>query len=284
VDHDAWRLQRSFAPGAFDGVLTADGPEVGVIVPARDEEATIEGVLAPLVALRDTGLVADVAVALNGSSDATGTLAAAAGARVVDVGPALGKGDAVWRALESVRGDVVCLIDADLIDVDRTWVEQLAGPLLADPAVRLVKGAFTRPLHADGTLDESGGGRVTELLAKPLLRRFYPELTVLRQPLSGQIAVRREHLAALPIWTGYALEIGMLLDTWRGHGLEAIAEADIGVVRNRHQRLSDLSAMSEAILWCVNVHLVRDGRLREPGGAAPAGVEERAARARSLSA
>jgi glucosyl-3-phosphoglycerate synthase len=284
VDHDAWRQQRSFAPGAFDGVLSRSTADVAVIVPARNEEATIGHVLEPLVALRDAGLVADVAVALTGSADATGAVAADAGARVLDVGSALGKGDAVWRALEHVRGDVVCLVDADLIDVDSTWIEQLAGPLLTDPAVRLVKGAFTRPLHADGTLDETGGGRVTELLAKPLLARFYPELTALRQPLSGQIAVRRDHLAGLPIWTGYALEIGMLLDTWRAHGLDAIAEADIGVVRNRHQRLSDLAAMSEAILWCVNVHLTRDGRLSEPGGTAPIGVQERPAPARSLPA
>jgi glucosyl-3-phosphoglycerate synthase len=277
VDHDAWRQQRSFAAGAFAGVLEPDGPAISVVVPARDEQATIAGVLAPLLALRDKGLVHEVAVALNGSRDATGAIAEEAGARVIEVGDALGKGDAIWRAQHEVEGDVVCLIDADLIDVDATWIEQLAGPLLTDPAVQLVKGAFARPLHADGTLDETGGGRVTELLARPLLARFYPELAALRQPLSGQIAVRREHLAALPIWTGYALEIGMLLDTWLELGLDGIAEADIGVVRNRHQRLADLAAMSEAILWCVNVHLTRDGRLNDVGGAAPRGVEERPA-------
>ncbi|MEZ5120347.1 MAG: glycosyltransferase [Solirubrobacterales bacterium] len=275
MDHVAWRRQRSFGAGAFAGVLDGAPLRVSVCVPARDEAPTIAGVLAPLVTLRDDGLVADVAVALSDSQDGTGEIARAAGARIVDVGSPLGKGDAIWRAQQEMTGDVLCLIDADLVDVDRSWIEQLAGPLLALPEVGLVKGAFARPLNADGTLDPSGGGRVTELLAKPLLRRFYPPLTVLRQPLSGQIAIRRDLLAALPLWTGYALEIGVLIETWRRAGLGAIAEADIGVVRNRHQRLADLSAMAEGILWCVAAQLAREGRLSGPEGAAPDGVVER---------
>jgi glucosyl-3-phosphoglycerate synthase len=275
VDPDLWRQQRSFAAGAFADVLAAPRPSVAVCVPARDEEATIAGVLAPLVALREEGLVDDVAVALSDCRDATGPLAREAGARIVDVGDALGKGDAIWRVQAELDADVICLVDGDLIDVDRHWIEQLAGPLLTDPEVQLVKGAFTRPLHADGTLDETGGGRVTELLARPLLSRFYPDLAALRQPLSGQVAVRREHLAALPVWTGYALEIGVLIDTWRRTGLTGIAEADIGVVRNRHQRLADLASMAEGILWCVTVQMMRDGLLEDPGAGAPDGVLER---------
>jgi glucosyl-3-phosphoglycerate synthase len=275
VDHVAWRRQRSFGAGAFAGVLDGSSLRVSVCVPARDEEATIAGVLAPLVALRDAGLVSDVAVAFSASRDDTLVQAQLAGARIIDVGEPLGKGDAIWRAQSQLDGDIVCLVDGDLIDVDRHWIEQLAGPLIEDPAIGLVKGAFARPLNADGTLDPSGGGRVTELLARPLLARFYPELTVLRQPLSGQIAIRCDLLASLPIWTGYALEIGMLVETWRRGGLETVAEADIGVVRNRHQRLADLAAMSEGILWCVAVQLAREGRLTGPEGEAPAGVIER---------
>ncbi|HEU4656870.1 MAG TPA: glycosyltransferase [Capillimicrobium sp.] len=276
MDPVAWRQHRSFSGGAFAGVLADRRDTIAVCVPARDEAETIEGVLAPLVSLRDDGLVDDVAVAAGPCTDDTVERARRAGARIVDVpAEALGKGDAIWHALPSLEADVVCLVDGDLVDVDRHWVEQLAGPLLSDPAVQLVKGAFARPLHADGTLDASGGGRVTELLAKPLLARFYPELAVLRQPLSGQIAVRREHLLSIPIWTGYALEVGMLLDTWRAAGLGSIAEADIGVVRNRHQRLADLRAMAEGILWCVSVQLERDGRLADLGAAAATGVVER---------
>jgi len=275
VDHVAWRRQRSFPAEAFAGVLAGSPLAVSVCVPARDEAPTIAGVLEPLIALRDEGLVADVAVALSRSQDGTEAIARAAGARIIDVGAPLGKGDAIWRAQEEMTGDVVCLVDADLIDVDRHWIEQLAGPLIASASVGLVKGAFARPLNADGTLDPSGGGRVTELLARPLLSRFYPELAVLRQPLSGQIAIRRDLLAGLPIWTGYALEIGVLIETWRRMGLAGIAEADIGVVRNRHQRLADLAAMSEGILWCVAVQLAREGRLSGPEGEPPAGVVER---------
>jgi glucosyl-3-phosphoglycerate synthase len=279
VDLVAWRQQRSFPPAAFTGVLAHRTASVAVCVPARDEAGTIAGVLAPLVALRDEGLVDDVCVALGPCTDATPDLARSAGARIVEVGAdGLGKGDAIWRALPSIDADLVCLIDADLIDVDRHWVEQLAGPLLADRAIQLVKGAFRRPLNADGTLDPSGGGRVTELLAKPLLARFYPELATLRQPLSGQVGVRREHLLSTPIWTGYALEIGLLIDTWRAGGLAALAEADIGVVRNRHQRLEDLRAMAEGILWCAAVQLERDGILADLGAGPAPGVVERPAR------
>ena len=280
MDPVAWRQQRSFPPGAFSGVLATRRASVAVCVPARDEAETIAGVLQPLVALREDGLVDDVCVAAGPCTDATVELARGAGARIVAVGAeGLGKGDAVWRALPSLDADVVCLIDGDLVDVDAHWVEQLAGPLLRDPAVMLVKGAFARPLNADGTLDPSGGGRVTELLAKPLLARFWPELATLRQPLSGQVGARREHLLATPIWTGYALEIGLLLDTWRSGGLAAIAEADIGTVRNRHQRLADLRAMAEGILWCASVHLEREGRLADVGAEPAEGVVERPPRA-----
>lgn len=276
VDPVAWRQQRSFASGTFAGVLAHRRQSIAVCVPARDEAGTIAGVLAPLVALRDDGLVDDVAVAAGPCTDDTRERSLAAGARLIDVpADAQGKGDAIWHAVPSLEADVVCLVDGDLVDVDRHWIEQLAGPLLTEPAVQLTKGAFARPLHADGTLDASGGGRVTELLAKPLLARFYPELAALRQPLSGQIAVRREHLLAHPIWTGYALEVGMLLDTWRSGGLDAIAEADIGVVRNRHQRLADLRDMAEGILWCVAVQLERDGRLSDVGAEPAPGVVER---------
>ena len=250
---------RSFTPDEF----AADGLEkVSVCVPARDEEATIGRVLEPLVGLVDQVLVVD------SSRDATAEVAREAGAEVLEAGDALGKGDSVWQAIPHLRGDVVVLLDADLRRVDDGYVRGLAGPLLADPALQLVKGAFVRPADSGGVERPLGGGRVTELLARPVLSLFYPELAALRQPLSGQVGVRRAWLEALPIWTGYGLEIGMLLDTWKRGGPDAIAEVDLGVLVNASQPLADLGPMAYSVLLVVARHLEREGRL-EPAGAPP---------------
>jgi glucosyl-3-phosphoglycerate synthase len=232
---------------------------VSVCIPARDEEATIHGVLAPLVGLVEQVLVVD------SSRDSTAALAREAGAEVLEVPDALGKGDAVWQAIPSLRGDVVVLLDADLESVDDSYVRGLAGPLLARPEVQLVKGAFVRPSGAGGVERPVGGGRVTELMARPLLSLFYPELAALRQPLSGQVGVRREWLETLPIWTGYGLEIGMLLDTWKRAGREAIAEVDLGVLVNASQPLADLGPMAYSVLLVVARQLEREGRLEQAG-------------------
>jgi glucosyl-3-phosphoglycerate synthase len=266
---------RSFSPADFslDVFRDRDRP-VAVCLPARDEAETIGGALAPLVELLEGGLIDQVAVVVDGE-DGTAEAARAAGAEVFspdelapELGPGLGKGDAVWRAIRILRGDVVVLIDADLRSIDHGYVRGLAGPLLTDPALQLVKGAFVRPSDAAGVERPVGGGRVTELLARPVLSLFYPELAALRQPLSGQVGVRREWLEAMPIWTGYALEMGMLLETWKRAGLDAIAEVDLGVLENASQPLADLGPMAYAILFAVTRQLERDGRL-SPAGAPP---------------
>ena len=250
---------RAFTPDDFplDGL-----GKVSVCVPARDEAATIAHVLAPLV-----GVVGQVLV-VDSSRDATASIARAAGAEVLEVPDALGKGDAVWQAIPHLRGEVVVLIDADLESVNYGYVRGLAGPLLAHPELQLVKGAFVRPSDSGGVERPVGGGRVTELLARPVLSLFYPELASLRQPLSGQVGVRREWLETLPIWTGYGLEMGMLLETWKRAGLDAIAETDLGVLVNASQPLTDLGPMAYSVLLVVARQLEREGRL-EPAGAPP---------------
>ena len=255
-------------------VLRQREDTVSVCLPARDEAATVGHALAPVVRLRESGLVDQVVVVVDGG-DGTDEAAAAAGAEVLhterlapELGPGLGKGDAIWRAVPHLRGDVVVLLDADLESVDDGYVRGLAGPLLADPGLRLVKGSFARPSGPGGIERPVGGGRVTELLARPVLSLFYPELAALRQPLSGQVGVRRDWLATLPIWTGYALEIGMLLETWKRAGLEAIAEVDLGVLWNASQPLADLGPMAYAVLLAVARQLEHEGRL-EPAGSPP---------------
>jgi glucosyl-3-phosphoglycerate synthase len=263
---------RSFSTADFPlDVLRAREEGVSVCLPARDEAGTIEGALKPIVELLEGGLI-DQVVVVDDGRDGTAEVARAGGAEVLDAqelapdrGPSLGKGDAVWRAIPALRGDVVVLLDADLESVDDAYVRGLAGPLLTDPAVQLVKGSFVRPTGEGGVERPVGGGRVTELLARPVLSLFYPELAALRQPLSGQVGVRRDWLETLPVWTGYALEIGMLLETWKRSGLDAIAEVDLGVLWNASQPLADLGPMAYAVLLAVTRQLEREGRLESVG-------------------
>ena len=266
---------RSFSTDDFPlEVLRTRERTVAVCLPARDEADTVGDVLRPIVELLEGGLIDQVAVVVDGD-DGTAQAARSAGAEVFaaqelapDRGPSLGKGDAVWRAIPALRGDVIVLLDADLESVDDAYVRGLAGPLLSDSGLQLVKGSFVRPTGEGGVERPVGGGRVTELLARPVLSLFYPELAALRQPLSGQVGVRRDWLETLPVWTGYALEMGMLLETWKRAGLDAIAEVDLGVLWNASQPLADLGPMAYAVLLAVTRQLEREGRL-EPAGAPP---------------
>ena len=230
-----------------------------VVLPAREEAATIGPIVASCVRAADQVLVVDAA-----SADGTAEIAAREGAQVVqetelmpDFGPVLGKGDAMWRALAPVTGDVVIYLDADAAQVDERFVRAMAAPL-ENPGTHFVKAHYRRPF-----MDmPEGGGRVTELTAKPLLRAFYPELAHIRQPLAGETAARRELLERLPFSTGYGVEIALLIDAWSEVGSAGIAQVDLDVRENRHQHLSALGAMADAVLRAVTVRLEREGRLR----------------------
>jgi len=250
-------------------------PTVSVVLPAREEAETIGAIVATCVPLADQVLVVDAA-----SGDGTAEVAARAGAEVRQesdlmpaFGPVLGKGDAMWRALSAVRGDVVLYLDADTLGFGEHFVRGMLGPLRADPGVQFVKGFYRRPFKLGGAVDPEGGGRVTELTARPLLKAFYPELATVRQPLAGEVAARRELLERLPFSTGYAVEIAMLIDAWHAVGIDAMAQVDLDVRQNRHQPLSRLGPMADAVLGAVRERLVRDGRLRDGDGFA--GVVER---------
>ncbi|HEV7805508.1 MAG TPA: glucosyl-3-phosphoglycerate synthase, partial [Solirubrobacteraceae bacterium] len=252
--------------------LRADRDEsISVCVPAREEAATIGGVVAPLVALRDAGVVDQVVVVDADSLDGTAAIAAAHGADVhrqrdlaPEFGPVVGKGDAMWRALGVLTGDLVCFVDGDTVDFDERFACGLLGPLVCEPGVQFVKGYFRRPFRAGGVVAPTGGGRVTELTARPLLAAFYPQLTAFQQPLAGEMAARRELLERLAFCTGYAVETGLLLDVHAEVGLAAMAQVDLDVRQNRHQPLEDLAPMAAAVLAAVRSRLKREGRLLEP--------------------
>jgi len=255
----AWLARRSFKAAAFplERLLEAKGATaVSVVLPARQVAATIGPLLAQLVPLREAGLLDELLVVDAASADGTAAAAQAAGASVVqesellsEHGPARGKGDALWRAVHATRGDTIAFLDADSAAFDaRTAALGLLGPLLTDPAVAFVKGAYRRPLTVGAETLPEGGGRVTELLARPLLNLHLPELAGVVQPLAGEFAARRALLEALPFPVGYGVEIALLIDAYRHAGLDALAQVDLGTRRNAHQSLHDLSAMASAVL------------------------------------
>ena len=255
---------------------------ISVCVPAREEAATIAAIVAPLVTLRDAGVLDQVLVIDSASRDDTAAIAAALGADVVDAsgllpefGPVRGKGDAMWRALSVATGDLVCFVDADSEDFGAHFALGLVGPLVCEPHVQFVKGFYRRPFKANGGAAEpTGGGRVTELTARPLLRAFYPELADVRQPLAGEFAARRELLERMPFCTGYAVEMGLLLDVHADVGIDALAQVDLDVRQNRHQPLEDLRPMADAVLGAVTSRMRREGRLVDDA-AAGSGLPER---------
>ena len=240
---------------------------VTVLVPARDEAATIAPIVRDLVALRDDGLIDQVLVAEHDSTDGTAEVATRLGAELVrtsevfpELGPVVGKGDNLWRGLTAAWGDVVCFVDADSADFGPHFVHRLVGPL-REPGIEYVKGHYRRPWRDRGEVKGSGGGRVTTLLARPLLRRFYPELAWLQQPLAGEMAARRSLFEAVPFATGYGVEIGLLIDIYHRIGAAAIREADLHSRQNRHRPLEELGPMSDAILENVTARLSEEGRL-----------------------
>ena len=256
------RERTAVAAGLRDQRLTAVA-----IVPARDEDATVGGVVGPLVRhLVTAGVLAEVVVVDDGSTDRTAARAAAAGARVVRAAdvledrPGTGKGAALWRGLAATTADLVAFVDADLIDFDPDTVTRLLRPLVEDPSVGLVKGTWKRPLGDD----PEGGGRITELVARPLLARFFPELSFVRQPLAGEYAGTRALLERLPFLGSWGVDVGILLDAARVAGLASIRQVDLGTRRHRNRPLAELGLPAATVLLAI---LDRAGVAGEGGGA-----------------
>jgi glycosyltransferase involved in cell wall biosynthesis len=258
----SWASGRRYVAGSFPpGLLRRHkgAMSVDVVIPTKECAETLGGVLTGTVRpLREAGLVDDVLVVDAGSVDGTAEVGRAAGARVIDedqvlseYGPALGKGDAMWRALHVTSGDIVCFLDGDTANPDPNHLQGLIGPLLTDASLQLVKGAFDRPLRAGGVDLPNEGGRVTELMARPLLNLHEPRLAGFAQPLAGEFAGRRELFESIPFPVGYGVEIAVLIDALRRHGLDALGECHLGERRNRHQPLRALGEMAYAVLSAV---------------------------------
>jgi glucosyl-3-phosphoglycerate synthase len=257
---EEWFARRTWQEPAWtveELVAAKAGRRVSVVLPALDEEATVGAIVAAIVPLT-TGsapLVDELVVMDSGSTDRTVEVAAAAGARVVlrtdvvpDLEPRPGKGEVLWRSLAATSGDVICYLDSDLVDFDPGFVPALLGPLLVERGVGLVKGFYRRPLRLETAQQDTGGGRVTELLVRPLLAALRPELAGIVQPLGGEYAGTRELLESVPFAAGYGVEIGLLLDTFERLGVDGLAQVNLGVRKHRNRSLVQLGAMARQIL------------------------------------
>ncbi|MEV4439271.1 glucosyl-3-phosphoglycerate synthase [Streptomyces sp. NPDC049577] len=275
---ERWLERRSWvaADRPLDRLLAAKaatGTTVSVVLPALNEEATVGAIVATVrreLMSEAVPLVDELVVLDSGSTDRTGEEAAAAGARVVhrdEVLPRLpalpGKGEVLWRSLLATTGDVVCFVDADLREFSPAFVSGIVGPLLTDPDVHFVKAMYDRPLGTAAGPVPAQGGRVTELVARPLLNLHWPQLAGFVQPLGGEYAARRSLLERLPFPVGYGVELGLLVDALHTVGLDGLAQVDVGVRLHRHQDDRALGRMAAAIYRTAQLRLAR-GHLVRP--------------------
>lgn len=247
---------RDFAD--LDALVAAKrGRRISLCIPTHNEEGTIAKIVETLreALVERHPLLDELVVVDSGSSDRTRVLAAEAGAEVVlsaDIlpfrGSRSGKGENLWKAVHHCRGELLCFVDGDIGNIHPRFVTGTVGPLLVDEEIGYVKGFYERPLLAAEGVDPRGGGRVTEILVRPLLQRFAPELAALHQPLAGEYAARREVLEAIPFPTGYGVETAHLLDVRHQFGAGAIAQTDLDERIHRNRSLSALGRMSGEIL------------------------------------
>lgn len=269
----SWFRSHTSSGAAYDRralAMAKLGTTVSVVLPARNEEATVGAIVERLRAelVRDVQLVDEIVVVDSGSVDGTARAAAAAGARVVrqsDVLPHLGdvpgKGEALWKSQFATTGDLLVFVDADLREFDPQFVVALLGPMIHDTSVGFVKAVYDRPLTTTEGVSAAGGGRVTELVARPLLDLHWPELAGFVQPLAGEYAARRTLLEQLPFCSGYGVEIGLLVDVVELAGLEAMAQVDLGRRLHRNQGDDALGRMAAQVQLTVESRLQSHGKV-----------------------
>jgi glucosyl-3-phosphoglycerate synthase len=266
-----WYDRRTFsAPDIPDDLVERkNGLKISVALPALNEASTVGAICGSISRnLVASGLVDELVVVDGGSDDGTANVARAAGAAVIDAASLVpripvvhGKGESLWRSLSYLTGDIICWIDADIANFEPHFVSRLIAPLLLDPTCMFVKGFYRRPIAHGDVLLPSGGGRVTELLARPLLNALFPELSGIIQPLSGEYAGRRDVLMQLPFFTGYSVEAGLLIDLLEVAGLDAMAQVDLGARVHRNRPLDELSPMAYAIARTILQRAEERGRI-----------------------
>ncbi len=272
-----WHRRRTFGsrvlPNAAELAARklASGERVSVVLPALNEAGTIGGICSTIRRrLMDrTGLVDELIVVDCRSDDGTAELARDAGAVVYDINElvpempvVLGKGEALWRSLAAVSGDLVVWIDSDIRNFSPPFVSRLVAPILMDPTVSFVKGFYRRPIARGDELIPDEGGRVTELLARPMLAALFPELSGFVQPLAGEYAGHVDVLKRVPFFTGYSVEIGLLIDLLDTAGLDAMAQVDLDERVHRNRPLAELGPMAYAIGRTIFQRAEEHGRLR----------------------
>jgi glucosyl-3-phosphoglycerate synthase len=260
---DRWFAENTFHASEFREISRLvelkekQGLTVSVGLPALNEEKTIGLVIKRIkTALMDrVPLIDQVVVIDSDSEDRTVDIAQELGVPVyrhskilTEVGTHAGKGEALWKSLHVLDGDIVAWIDTDISNIQPRFVFGLVGPLLREPRIQYVKGFYQRPIRQGDKLLSEGGGRVTELMARPLINLFFPELSGIIQPLSGEYAGRRALLESVPFYTGYSVEIGLLIDILEAVGLSAIGQVDLERRIHRNQPLGNLSQMAYVIL------------------------------------
>ncbi|HEY8678648.1 MAG TPA: glucosyl-3-phosphoglycerate synthase [Candidatus Dormibacteraeota bacterium] len=271
----AERVDRWFAENTFHSKEFAQlrrlvdlkqrqGLTISLGLPTLNEQTTVGKVIRTFkhALMERIPLLDEIVVIDSGSSDRTTAIAQRAGVTVVQhqdilprYGAHTGKGEALWKSLYVLKGDLICWVDTDISNIHPKFVYGLLGPLLSDPEIHYVKGFYRRPLQYGTEIQAQGGGRVTELAARPLLNLFFPELSGLVQPLSGEYAGRRRVLESVPFFSGYGVELGLLLAISEAYGLRAIAQVDLGMRVHRNQTLFDLSKMAFAIMQVGLKHL-----------------------------
>jgi glucosyl-3-phosphoglycerate synthase len=262
AEHDGLVLSPSIqtlSAGEFDpaDLLRIKGPQrLSVCLPARNEESTVGPIVETIRArlMTECSLIDELIVIDDHSTDDTAPIAAEAGARVVHApsilpehGEGHGKGEALWKSLYASEGDLVAWCDADIVGFDASFVTGLVGPLLRDPDLAFVKGFYDRPIEGRPV----GGGRVTELVARPALSLLFPHLASIAQPLAGEYAGRREVLEQVPFVQGYGVDIALLIDVADLVGVDRIAQVDLGVRVHRNRTLDELSPQAMAVLQAV---------------------------------
>ncbi len=260
---DRWFAENSFHSDEFADIANLialkekRGLTISLGLPALNEEKTVEHVIRTLKSalMDDLPLLDEIVLIDSNSTDNTVPLARGCGIPVYkhpdllpEVGTVRGKGEALWKSLSVLKGDIIAWVDTDITNIHPRFVYGLVGPLLKYPRLQFSKGFYQRPIQVGDKLQAYGGGRVTELVARPMFNLFFPELSGFIQPLSGEYAGRREALQQVPFFTGYGVETGLLLDFFALYGLEGLAQVDLDVRVHHNQPLVGLSKMAFAIL------------------------------------
>jgi glucosyl-3-phosphoglycerate synthase len=263
---DKWFAENTFHANEFNHLRELvqskreQGLSISLALPALNEEETVGNIIRTMKKglMERTPLLDEIVLIDSDSADCTREIAKKEGIPVYihqrmleSMGPRSGKGEALWKSLFVTRGDIIVWIDTDIVNIHPRFVYGIIGPLLQNPQVQLVKGFYRRPLKVGSKMQAGGGGRVTELTARPLLNLFYPELSGVIQPLSGEYAGRRTALEQATFFSGYGVETGLLIDIYERYGLSAIAQVDLLERVHHNQHLEALSKMSFAIIQTV---------------------------------